>query len=184
MLKRISTAAAIAAFVALAVTVTAWRRDRRLGSRFVNVFVNPLVLGRGLSGGTHSELAVLEHVGRTSGITRYTPVRPVATGGGFRIVAPLGEQSHWARNVLAAGHCRLRWHDTIYELDEPRLIPASECTDLARPVRLFAVALGLRYMRLRLFGKQAGTFAAPVEADLGVQVPEAVTIPEQLPVAL
>jgi hypothetical protein len=183
MAKRISIGAAIGAFAALAVMVTAWRRDRRLGSRFVNVFGDPLVMGRGLSGGAHSELGVLEHVGRMSGITRYTPVRPVATGGGFRIVAPLGEQSHWARNVLVAGHCRLQWHDTIYELDEPRLIPASECADLAVPVRLFGVALGLRYMRLRLFGRHAGTFAAPIAAR-GVQAGEAVTSAEQQPVAL
>ena len=31
---------------------------------------------------------------------------------------PLGDHSEWARNVLAAGHCRLQLRDVVYELDD------------------------------------------------------------------
>ncbi len=135
----------------------AWHRDPRIGSGFANTVVNPWLLDRGLAGAGGSELGTLEHVGRTSGIRRLTPVHPEPTAEGFRIMVPLGEHSEWARNVLAADHCRLGWHDTIYDLDEPAMIPATEAKDLPRAVQGTMAALGFEYLQLRTFAKRPGT---------------------------
>ncbi len=137
--------------------VVAWRRNPRMGTAFVNSVVNPRLVRRGLAGGGASEIGTLEHVGRASGIRRLTPVHPEPTPGGFRVVVPLGAQSQWARNVLAAGHCRLQLHDLVYELDEPTMVPAGEAADLPRAVRAAMSALGFEYLALRTFGARPGT---------------------------
>jgi hypothetical protein len=128
-----------------------WRRNPRIGTAFVNSMVNPVLLRRGLAGGGRSEIATLEHVGRRSGVERLTPVHPDATATGFRIIVPLGTQSEWARNVLAAGHCRMHLHDQVYELDEPVLVDADQVTDLPWPMRRAMAALGFKYLELRTF---------------------------------
>jgi hypothetical protein len=136
-----------------AVLVGAARRWRRSppGTAFVNSVVNPVLLRRGLAGRGRSEIATLEHIGRRSGIKRLTPVHPEATQAGFRIVVPLGMQSEWARNVIAAGHCRLQLHDQIFELDEPVMVGAAEATDLPWALRRLMASLGFKYLNLRMF---------------------------------
>jgi deazaflavin-dependent oxidoreductase (nitroreductase family) len=134
---------------ALAAAVVAWRRDPRIGSAFVNSAVNPWLLARGLAGGRHAEIGPLEHFGRKSGIRRLTPVHPEPTPEGFRVMVPLGSHSEWARNVVAAGRCRLQLHEQTYELADPRLIPAYEVTDLPRVIRAIMGALGFEYLALR-----------------------------------
>ncbi len=151
----VATATALGATVGAAVAF--WRRDPRVGSAFVNSVVNPRLLGRGLAGGAKSGIGTLEHVGRTSGMRRLTPVHPEPTPGGVRILVPLGPHSQWARNVLAAGHCRLQLHDVVYDLDEPVMIPASEVHGLPSGVRRGMVALGFEYLTLRTFSSAPGT---------------------------
>ena len=129
----------------------AWRRDPRVGTRFMNAVINPAIVRRGLAGGRSSEIGMLEHVGRRSGIDRTTPVRPVPTADGFRIVVPLGRESRWARNVLSAGHCRLRLHERTYELDEPVMVPPSMVDGLGAATRRMQGALGFQYLLLRRF---------------------------------
>ncbi len=164
MRKRLSFVAFVTALGAtVGGTIVVWRRDPRLGSDFVNSVVNPRLLGRGLAGGAKSEIGTLEHVGRTTGVRRLTPVHPEPTPGGFRIMVPLGPHSQWARNVLAAGHCRLQWHEVIYELDEPAMIPASEVHALPAAVRAGLAALGFEYLTLRTFRSAPGTLE-PAEA--------------------
>ena len=141
-----------------AIAVAAWRRNRRIGVAFVNTVVNPALVRRGLTGG-RSELGTIEHVGRVSGIERCVPVHPEPTSDGFRILVPLGEQSEWARNVLAAAHWRLHLHDAVFELDEPTMIPASQATDLPTPIRRLLGWLGFEYLSLRTFA------SAPVAAN-------------------
>ena len=153
-----TTIAVIAASTAAAGTaITAWRRDPRIGSAFANRVVNPWLLRRGLAGGAHSEIGPLEHIGRRSGIRRLTPVHPEPTPQGFRVMVPLGARSEWARNVIAAGRCRLQLHGQVYELAEPRLIPASAVTDLPRLVRAVMARLGFEYVTLRTVGVVPGT---------------------------
>jgi hypothetical protein len=126
-----------------------WRRHPRVGTAFVNSVVNPVLLRHGLAGNGRSEIATLEHVGRRSGLTRLTPVHPEVTSKGFRIIVPLGAQSEWARNVLAAGHCRIRLHDQLFDLDEPVMVDAGGVSDLPWPVRRLMAALGFTYLDLR-----------------------------------
>jgi deazaflavin-dependent oxidoreductase (nitroreductase family) len=153
---------ALGAVVGVAVVI--WRRNPRIGTTFVNSIVNPVLLRRGLAGGRTSEIGTLEHVGRRSGVRRLTPVHPEPTPEGFRIVVPLGTHSEWARNVQAAGHCRLQLHDVVYDLDEPNLILASDADALPFVVRRLMAALGFQYLELRTFAAIQGTLE-PVEAD-------------------
>lgn len=139
----------------------AWRRNPRLGTRFTNEVVNPFILERGASGVGRSELGTLEHVGRVTGAHRRTPIRPVATEDGFRIMVPLGTGSQWAQNVLAAGHCRLQWHDSVYELDEPVMLAAGEVPEIPAPVAAVLDRLGIQYLLLRRFGEQRGRLDEP-----------------------
>ena len=148
-----------------------WREHRRAGTEFVNRTINPWLERRGLIGGSRGELALIEHVGRKSGTVRRTPIHPMPTADGFRIIVPVGEQSEWARNVLAAGQCRLLVGDRVFELDEPVLETPAEVPDLPRPVRGLFGWLGFRYLRLRTFREgqldAAGpmTDAKPIERE-------------------
>lgn len=151
------SAVPVALGVVAGATVVVWRRNPRLGSTFVNTVVNPRLVGRGLAGGAKSEIGALEHVGRTSGIRRLTPVHPEPTHDGFRIVVPLGPSSHWARNVLAAGHCRLQLHEMVYDLDEPTIIGAGEADNLPAAVRGIMAGLGFQYLTLRTFASGPGS---------------------------
>ena len=137
--------------------IVAWRRNPRLGSGFMNDRVNPFLLQRGLSGGRRAEIGTLEHLGRRTGTRRLTPVHPEPTEDGFRIMVPLGLQSEWARNVLAAGHCRLQLHATVFELDEPALLQPREMTDLPFVARATYGALGFGYLRLHRFAEHPGS---------------------------
>jgi deazaflavin-dependent oxidoreductase (nitroreductase family) len=140
---------------------TMWRHDRRVGTAFVNSVVNPVLLRRGLAGNGRSEIATLEHVGRRSGMKRLTPVHPGATQQGFRIVVPLGMQSEWARNVIAAGHCRIQLHDQVFDLDEPAMVDAGEAKDLPWPLRRVMAVLGFKYLYLRTFAAHPAAAAHP-----------------------
>lgn len=172
--------AAVVASVAGGVAI--WRRNPRIGTRLMNERVNPRLVERGLSGSGRSEIGTLEHVGRVSGTRRLTPVHPEVTPDGFRIIAPLGLQSEWVRNVLAAGHCRLQLHDAVYELDEPALIPPREVTEIPRAVRWACDVLGFRYVRLHRFAERTGTLepvAAEVAADASAEPVEASATTEE-----
>ena len=168
---------ALAAVVAGGVAF--WRRNPRVGTAFVNTVVNPRLLGRGLAGGRASEIGTVEHFGRTSGIRRLTPVHPEPTADGFRIVVPLGPHSQWARNVIAAGHCRLQLHETVYDLDEPAMVSAGDVEALPWALRRLMAMLGFEYLTLRTFAANPGALG-PVGA--GVQEPaEATSAPEPGP---
>jgi len=164
------TAALGATIAAFAV---AWRRNPRMGTRFTNDVLNPLVVGRGMAGAGRSELGTLEHFGRRSGTRHLTPIHPVPTEDGFRIVVPLGPKSQWAQNVLAAGHCRLQLHDTVYDLDEPVLLAAGEVPDIATPVAMLMDRFGVQYLLLRQFAERAGQLE-PMEVAVKVELIEPI----------
>src|SRR6187455_2588109 len=114
--------------------------------KIVTFFASATVTGaallrRGLAGYGRSEIGTLEHVGRVSGVRRLTPVHPEPTPAGFRIIVPLGVRSEWARNVVAAGHCRLLLHDQVFDLDEPAMVDAGQAQDLPWPLRRVLAAL-------------------------------------------
>ena len=150
-----------------------WRRHPRTGAAWVNRVVDPWLVRQGVLQGSNGELGLIEHVGRTSGIVRATPIHPVRTAEGFRIVAPLGLESQWARNVLAAGHCRLEVDGVVHELDQPRLVLPSVVEGLPGLATGVMDWLGFRYLVLRRFSERAGTLdSATAEAE--VPLPEAV----------
>jgi len=162
-----------------------WRRNPRIGTAFVNSVVNPALLRRGLAGYGRSEIGTLEHFGRKSGVRRLTPVHPEPTPAGFRIIVPLGMRSEWARNVIAAGHCRLLLHDQVFDLDEPAMVDAGEAKDLPWLLRRFLAELGFQYLNLRTFAAQPDRADLAeedaLEADASIESAEsAVVIDEAL----
>ena len=92
---------------------------------------------------------------------RLTPVHPEPTRAGFRFIVPLGTRSEWARNVTAAGHCRLLLHDQVFDLDEPAMVDAGQAHDLPWPLRRVLGALGFQYLNLRTFASHPGTSRCP-----------------------
>ena len=133
-----------------------WRWFPRAGLKWTNEVGNPWLVERGLVGRGASELGTIEHIGRRSGRRYLTPIHPVATADGFRIVVPLAERSEWAKNVLAAGHCRLQFHDVVYELDEPLMVQPADVRELPPLVRAIEGRLGFTYLRLHRFAEVPG----------------------------
>lgn len=140
-----------------------WRGHPRVGAEWTNRVVDPWLVRQGVVASSKGEIGLLEHVGRKSSVVRVTPVHPVRTPEGFRIIVPLGVESHWANNVIAAGHCRLQVGDVVHELDEPRLVLASEVDGLAKPPTRLMDWLGFRYLLLHQFAEGEGTLTMPIE---------------------
>jgi deazaflavin-dependent oxidoreductase (nitroreductase family) len=83
------------------------------------------------------DVLVLEVPGRRSGRVRRTPVGYVREADGSILVAASAEHTQWARNLEAAGRCRVILGDEVVDCDARRL-PDDE----RGPV---VVALILRY---------------------------------------
>jgi F420H(2)-dependent quinone reductase len=142
----------------LVALVTAWMRNTRIGAGFANDVVNPYLVRRGLSGTRGSELATLEHIGRRSGVRRLTPLHAIPIPDGVRFAVPLGERSEWARNVLAAGRCRMQYQGMLVELDEPRLLAPAEVPGMNRLTGRLTTGLGWRYLVLHRAHERPGGF--------------------------
>lgn len=140
--------------------VVACMRYTRIGAGFANDVVNPVLVRRGLSGSGASELATLEHIGRRTGTRRLTPLHAIPTADGVRFAVPLGERSEWARNVLAAGRCRMRYQDKLVELDDPRLLAPTQDPAMHPVLGRITEWLGWRYLVLRRVAEQPGDFEA------------------------
>jgi deazaflavin-dependent oxidoreductase (nitroreductase family) len=149
----------------LVATAAWWRRHPRFGSNWVNRVVDPWVVREGFVAKSEGEIGLIEHVGRKSGIVRVSPVHPVPTEDGFRIVVPLGLESEWAHNVLTAGRCRLQIGETVYELDEPMLISPMLVEEIPPMVQHLMVWLGFQYLQLRRFAEAPGTLTVAAEAE-------------------
>jgi deazaflavin-dependent oxidoreductase (nitroreductase family) len=148
-------------FGALLVGAAAWwRRHPRFGSAWVNRVVDPWLVRRGVIDKSAGEIGLIEHVGRRSGTVRLSPVHPVPIDDGYRIIVPLGVESQWARNVLAAGHCRLQVGHVVHELDEPTLVVPSAVDDLPPLTGRVMEWLGFRYLLLHRFAEGPGSLAS------------------------
>ena len=130
-----------------------WLRER------MNDTVNPWLIEHRIPGGATAEIATLEHVGRRSGTTYFTPVHPTIRDEEVLIPAPLGVGSQWARNVQEAGRARLQFHETLYELDQPELITVSEAGMVPAQIAGTFDHMGWRYLRLHCVASVPGTFA-------------------------
>ena len=146
-----------------------WRAHPRAGATWVNRVANPRLVRTGAVEASRGEIALLEHVGRQTGIHRVTPVHPVPTADGFRIVVPLGMASEWARNVLAAGTCRLQVGEEIHELAEPTLVSASEVDGVPRVVGAVMDWFGFRYLLVKQVRVKPGRLEAAIEGSLAAE---------------
>ena len=93
---------------------------------------------------------------------------------------PLGVESQWALNVIAAGHCRLQVGEVVHELDEPLLVMASGVDGLPEAATRVMDWLGFRYLVLRQFAEHEGTLETP---DAPIEAPTESAVPEAIPVA-
>ena len=151
----IAVATALVATIGGAVVV--WRRNPRVGSAFVNSVVNPRLLQGGWPAARSPRSGPSNRRPDERGPS--PDARPSgADPRGLPHHGALGSHSQWARNVMAAGHCRLQLHDVIYDLDEPAMIPAGEVHDLPSAVRGAMAAFGFEYLTLRTFSSSPGTF--------------------------
>ena len=66
--------------------------------------------------------ARLTHTGRRSGQTYVTPVGARRAGDFVLIPLTFGNQSDWAKNVLAAGGCSLKVNGQDYRATDPRFL--------------------------------------------------------------
>jgi deazaflavin-dependent oxidoreductase (nitroreductase family) len=160
-----------------------WRRHPRVGAEYVNRVIDPWLMRSGVIQKSEGELALVEHVGRVSGTVRLTPVHPVGTADGYRIVVPLGAASQWARNVLAAGHCRLQVGGVVHDLDEPTLVSPTSVAGIPPILGHFMDWLGFRYLQLHRFAEHVGDLAASTSAsepDAGALAPPEAEAVESL----
>lgn len=171
MRTRMLAIVAIGAAVAAGLAVY-WRWFPRAGLKWANETMNPWLVEHGLSGAGRSEIGTLEHYGRRTGTRHLTPVHPVPTAEGFRVVVPLAERSEWARNVLASGHCRVQFQDVVYDLDEPVLVRPTDVRELQAPIRWAEERLGFEYLLLHRFAEHPGELE-PLGTEPVVETPPA-----------
>jgi deazaflavin-dependent oxidoreductase (nitroreductase family) len=100
---------------------------RRLASGTAKYVVNPIVRGLYRVGLPAPGIAILETIGRKSGLPRRNPVTNGLDDGTFWIVAEHGRRASYVRNIEANPRVRVRtgrrWHEGTAQLlpeDEPR----------------------------------------------------------------
>jgi hypothetical protein len=152
--------------------------------RIMNQRVNPWLVHRRYPGSEHAELGTLEHIGRVSGARHLTVVHPTLRGQLVFVPAPLGDGSHWVRNVRADGRARLNVHGELFDLDRPELISTADSGLLPPPVAALSDRLGWRYVRFHVAARVPGwlrddTDPTRTEAscDVGPLEPFAATEP-------
>jgi deazaflavin-dependent oxidoreductase (nitroreductase family) len=102
-------------------------------TRFNRRALNPFTLR--LAG--HGSMADLEHVGRTSGTVRHTPLMAFRHGETVTIALTYGPNVQWLENITAAGHCRMRLGGDLFDLGAPRrLDPAEGLARMPNPQRV------------------------------------------------
>jgi hypothetical protein len=69
---------------------------------------------------------VVHHIGRKTGRELTVPVAVRATPEVFVVVLPWGPGTNWARNVLAAGGCVVRWKGADHRTQRPELVGQSQ----------------------------------------------------------
>ena len=87
-----------------------------------------MVMNRGQkgSGQPGATYGVLRHVGRSSGTSYETPLGIERTDDGFVIAIVYGRQTHWVRNVLAAGSAEIVLEGETYPVERPEIVPIEQ----------------------------------------------------------
>src|SRR5260370_9879364 len=106
--------------------------------------LNPLIVR--IAGGWWTPMfSLLHHRGRKSGRVYATPVTAFPRGGFFWFWLAFGENSGWARNVIAAGDADLRYRGTDYHLVEAAVVEIADVKSALPPVvRYGSVLAGIR----------------------------------------
>ena len=109
---------------------------------------NPFIL-RVAGGRWFPMFSMLQHRGHKSGRIYSTPVTAVPHGGFFWLGLAFGQDSGWARNVLAAGEASMRYRATDYHLVEPMVLEGIP-RDLPLVVRVGSSVMGAhKVLRMR-----------------------------------
>lgn len=121
----------VAVLGGLAVLVLAVRtKSPRLlgGVRAVNkAFWNPQAMKQ--AGRPGQSVAIVRHVGRTSGRPYETPVGAQPTDDGFVIALTYGLQADWTKNVLAAGSATIVHDGAEHRVVDPEVVPIDRYVD-------------------------------------------------------
>lgn len=71
-------------------------------------------------------LADLEHVGRTSGTVRHTPLSAFRTNDSVIVGITFGQEPDWLKNTQVADRCRMTLRGEVLELGIPEAHPLRE----------------------------------------------------------
>ncbi len=85
--------------------------------------------------------SLLHHRGHRSGRAYSTPITALPDGEFFWISLAFGQDSGWARNILAAGECVLRYRAADYHLVEPVVVDSSSVRSQLPPLMRFGLPL-------------------------------------------
>jgi deazaflavin-dependent oxidoreductase (nitroreductase family) len=116
--------------------------------------INPLILR--IAGRRWAPMwSLLHHRGHRSSRTYSTPISALPHGEFFWISLAFGQDSGWARNILAAGECLLRYRATDYHLVEPVVVDASSVrSELPLLMRVGLPLMGVhKILRMRSMPK-------------------------------
>jgi deazaflavin-dependent oxidoreductase (nitroreductase family) len=137
------------------------RTTFRLFNKFM-ILIWRLGLGRWGNANPYSGyVMVIKHIGRKSGLIRYTPVNYAVVDGDVYCLAGFGENSDWYRNILQEPHVEL-WLP-----DERWLAIAEDATDHVDRVRFFREVLIASGFAGPLFGVNPRKMT---DADLNAQL--------------
>jgi deazaflavin-dependent oxidoreductase (nitroreductase family) len=114
-------------------------------ARFNRVVTNPLMR---LVAGRLPAMAIVTHVGRRSGETHRTPVNVFRSGDRYVFALTYGADTHWVRNVLAAGGCAVETCGRRVELTAPEIIRDPDRALVPAPVRPILGALRVSHFML------------------------------------
>ena len=112
--------------------------------------LNPLIL-RVAGGWWFPMFSLLHHRGRRSGRVYATPVTAFPRHGWFWLGLAFGQDSGWARNVIAAGDADLRYRGTDYHLTDAKVVDIADVkSDLPPAVRYGSALMGMhKVLRMR-----------------------------------
>ena len=96
---------------------------------------------------------VLEHVGRSSGTVRRTPLNVFRRGDRWVFALTYGPDVQWVANVVAAGECRIRTRGRWLRLVEPRRFTDPSRRRVPSIVRIVLAVLGVtEFLEMRQAG--------------------------------
>ncbi len=142
-----------------------------LARQVMNRRLTPLLVRGGAANGARTGLGIVEHVGRVSGTVRRTLVHPIPLGDRFAIPLPYRDKGQWTRNVMAAGCCRLQFHDSVYMLTNPRVMDAEMVQGLPLAERSIVRVVGGGCLVMDVQSMAPGRFADEGRWPADVEAP-------------